>query len=96
MPEFDLTNNFEAAGLICALILCAGLYQIGSLIFKIQGINKAISNGGILLIIPLKSSNVPLDNSYCIESKSKIFLSFILFLMKKVFLTLLYTLKWFF
>ena len=43
MPEFDLTNNFEAAGLICALILCAGLYQIGSLIFKVEGINKAIS-----------------------------------------------------
>ena len=43
MLEFDLTNNLEVAGLICALILCAGLYQIGSLIFKVEGINKAIS-----------------------------------------------------
>tara|TARA_A100001015_G_scaffold275722_1_gene333256 strand:+ start:7 stop:1839 length:1833 start_codon:yes stop_codon:yes gene_type:complete len=43
MLEFNLIENFEITGLICSLILCAGLYQIGSLIFKVEIINKIIS-----------------------------------------------------
>lgn len=43
MLEFNITENIEIAGLICSLILFAGLYQIGSLIFKIDTINKIIS-----------------------------------------------------
>ena len=43
MFEFDLTNNSELFGLISSLILCAGLYQIGTLIFKVETLHKIIS-----------------------------------------------------
>ncbi len=43
MFEFDLTNNFELFGLISSLILYAGLYQIGTLIFKVETLHKIIS-----------------------------------------------------
>ena len=37
---FNLTEKFEFFGVIYSLILVAGLYQIGSLIFKIKPVNK--------------------------------------------------------
>ena len=37
---FNLTDELEFFGVIYSLILIAGLYQIGSLIFKINTINK--------------------------------------------------------
>ena len=37
---FNLTEKFEFFGVIYSLILIAGLYQVGSLIFKIKPINK--------------------------------------------------------
>ena len=43
MFKFDLINNFELFGLISSLILCAGLYQIGTLIFKVETLHKIIS-----------------------------------------------------
>ena len=43
MLELDLTDYLELAGLICSLVLFAGLYQIGSLIFKIGAVNKIVS-----------------------------------------------------
>ena len=43
MVVFDFTNKFEFFGIIYAFILVVGLYQIGSLLFKIKSINKVIS-----------------------------------------------------
>ena len=43
MSLFNLTNIFEFFGVISAIILIAGLYQVGSLVFKIRSINKIIS-----------------------------------------------------
>jgi len=40
---FNLTDKFEFFGVIYSLILIAGLYQIGSLIFKIKVIKKVFS-----------------------------------------------------
>ena len=37
---FNLTDKFEFFGVIYSLILIAGLYQVGSLIFKIKSVNK--------------------------------------------------------
>ena len=43
MALFELTNKFEFFGLVYALILVAGLYQIGNIIFRIKQISKVIS-----------------------------------------------------
>ena len=40
---FNLTDKFEFFGVIYSLILIIGLYQIGSLIFKIRVIKKVFS-----------------------------------------------------
>ena len=40
---FNLTDKFEFFGVIYSLILIIGLYQIGSLIFKIKVIKKVFS-----------------------------------------------------
>jgi hypothetical protein len=43
MSLFELTNKYEFFGIINALILVAGLYQVGNLLFKIKQLNKIIS-----------------------------------------------------
>ena len=42
MLLFDLTDRLEIFGLISAFILMAGLYQVGTFIFKIKPIGKII------------------------------------------------------
>jgi hypothetical protein len=44
MALFELTNKLEFFGLVYALILAAGFYQIGNLIFKIKPIKKVFSD----------------------------------------------------
>tara|TARA_Y100000591_G_C21832403_1_gene700443 strand:+ start:98 stop:1927 length:1830 start_codon:yes stop_codon:yes gene_type:complete len=43
MLSSDFINKFEFFGIVYALILIAGLYQIGSLIFKLKPVKKIIS-----------------------------------------------------
>ena len=44
MALFELTNKLEFFGLVYTLILAAGLYQVGNLIFKIKPIKKVFSD----------------------------------------------------